>query len=693
MIRVLFLLPILLIAEYKTVFHETWDDNSRNWFLNDTSYLKQEISEGKYLFHNKYDKTQSIWLNNKWAWRSPYKISIEATHLSGIDNQSFGLFWGGTSPTNGFRFGISKNGYFIIYYYKKGEYKELKGWTKVEPGVINSDTKNILELEYHSGLHFYYINGNLVHTHDSKVPFGYDIGCFVSDQQKIAYDNLKIQVDSLPPINVIFDADSSEGKINLGKNVNTEFSERAQYITPDGKRLYFSRYLKNSYGQIKGDIYYSDRNDDDKFSPAKAMPFPINNEDNNNLIASSTDGNTLLLAGKYSKDGKKVNKGVSKTVKTKNGWAIPTEQIIDSMYNTHKRFSNYFMSSNRNYFLSSVEMDQGYGDLDIYVSFLKKDGSYSMPINLGEKINTIGRDFSAFLASDNKTLYFASYGHSGYGSSDIYMSKRLDSTWQNWSEPKNLGPGINTKRFDAYLSLDAKGEYAYLVSSNQSIGSEDIFKIKLPKSARPEAVLLVSGKILNVKDSTKLEADILIEDIETGENLATAKSDPETGEYVIILQRGVKYSFNPNLDGFYPGSEFVDLSEISEYKEIKLDLYLTPLEVGSKIKLNNLFFDYNKASLQENSFVELNRLAEILKTNPKMKILIGGHTDSRGDDDYNYNLSEERAKSVQEYLISKGIDNSRLSYKGFGKSVPVAKNDSEENMAKNRRVEFEILEN
>jgi outer membrane protein OmpA-like peptidoglycan-associated protein len=197
---------------------------------------------------------------------------------------------------------------------------------------------------------------------------------------------------------------------------------------------------------------------------------------------------------------------------------------------------------------------------------------------------------------------------------------------------------------------------------------------------------------LNAKDSSSLESEIVIEDIETGRNIGIANSNPNTGKYTIVLQKGKKYSFNANLEGFYPNSEFVDLSEISKYTELTKDLYLNPLEVGNKIKLNNLFFDYNKATLQNNSFVELDRLLEIMKTNPKMKILVGGHTDSRGDVSYNKELSKLIAKSVKNYLIDKGIDDSRISYEGYGESVPVAENDTEENMAKNRRVEFEILE-
>ena len=177
----------------------------------------------------------------------------------------------------------------------------------------------------------------------------------------------------------------------------------------------------------------------------------------------------------------------------------------------------------------------------------------------------------------------------------------------------------------------------------------------------------------------------------SGEELGIARSEPETGSYQIILPYGKNYGFLALAQGFISVSDNLDLTEVAEYKEIQKDLYLAPVEVGEIVRLNNIFFDYDKATLRPESFPELDRVVEFLKTNPKVVIELSGHTDDRGSDNYNLNLSQNRAKTVVDYVISKGIDKSRLVAKGYGKSKPVATNETEEGRQLNRRVEFEIL--
>jgi outer membrane protein OmpA-like peptidoglycan-associated protein len=312
-------------------------------------------------------------------------------------------------------------------------------------------------------------------------------------------------------------------------------------------------------------------------------------------------------------------------------------------------------------------------------------------MNIGSVVNSYNNESSPFLASDDRSLYFSSNGHPGYGSNDIFMTKRLDDTWLNWSAPKNLGPEINSAEWDAYYTLPASGNYAYLISYENAIGEGDIFRVKPPEASKPDPVVLIFGKVINKKTNEPMQASISYNDLKTDTEKGSATSDPSTGEYRIILPYGTNYSFRAMQQGFYPTSDNLDVSTLDHYTEIERDLYLSPIEVGETIRLNNIFFDLDKATLKEESFSELNRLVQLLKDNSKMTIKIQGHTDNQGSDAYNKKLSEDRVNTVIQYLITNGVETERLTGEGFGESNPVATNDTDEGKAINRRVEFTII--
>jgi outer membrane protein OmpA-like peptidoglycan-associated protein len=173
--------------------------------------------------------------------------------------------------------------------------------------------------------------------------------------------------------------------------------------------------------------------------------------------------------------------------------------------------------------------------------------------------------------------------------------------------------------------------------------------------------------------------------------MGLATSNPTDGSYKIVLPAGQVYSFLAEKDDFYPISENFDVQKLTEYKEIEKNLYLAPIEVGSIIRMNNLFFDFGKSDLRPESFPELDRAVDFLNKYPSITIEVGGHTDNVGSDGDNKKLSQERAKSVENYLLKKSISAARLQSAGYGESKPVTKNDTDENRQMNRRVEFIIL--
>ncbi len=483
-------------------------------------------------------------------------------------------------------------------------------------------------------------------------------------------------------------------KINLGPSVNTTFDEFAPVITPDGKTLYFCREGDTSNLGYKEwpddqDIWYSTLQPNGTWSKAVNIGPPLNNTYPNSVRSVTPDGNTMLLFGAYNPDST-VSAGISISHRTKNGWTFPVNQKIKNYYNK-STYSSYYLANDGKTLILSIERDDSFGDRDLYVSFLQDDREWSEPMNLGDVINTDKKESSPFLAADGKTLYFSSLGHGGFGGEDLFFSTRLDDTWKNWSKPQNLGGNINTAGKDYYYIIPAKADVAYFVSTENSIGGRDIFKLQPEEVYKPEPVVMIYGKVLNKKTKEPIQASVIYEILPEGNEAGRASSKPVTGEYKITLPPGSNYGFRAEADGFMPVNDHIDLKNIKEYTEIERNLELVPIEKGEVVRLNNIFFDYDKATLKEESFPELNRVVKFLNDNPNVEIEIDGHTDSRGSDEYNLALSENRSKSVADYLVSKGISQDRLTYKGYGESRPLADNETDEGREMNRRVEFRIM--
>ncbi len=481
-------------------------------------------------------------------------------------------------------------------------------------------------------------------------------------------------------------------KANLGKNINSKYSEYVPVISPDGKTLYlFVHGDENNIGE--GDIWYSKKLGLLDWEKRKNIGKPLNNEASNFVISVSPDNNTLFLSRKYKMKGGNVvdnGRGFSLSNRTKNGWSIPVDVKVKDFKNKNK-YGEFCMSNDQKTLIHAIEMNGTYGDQDLYVSFRQPNGAWSKPKNLGKNINTKGAENSPFLASDGVTLYFSTNGRPGYGKNDIFLSRRLDDSWTNWSEPENLGPSINTPEFDAYFTIPASGDFAYLVSGENSHGKADIWRIKLPDVLKPRPVVLVYGKVLNSETKEPIKANITYRLLETNEEVGIASSNPEDGSYKIILPAGTVYSFMASKKGVITVSENIDLTEIKKYKEIERNLYLTPIKKGQTVHLNNLFFVTGKSEINNWSYPELVRLIDLLKKHPNMEIEIAGHTDNVGSDKVNNKLSLERANAVKAYIVGKGVDEKRLTAKGYGKTKPFVSNSTAEGRKKNRRVDFTIL--
>jgi outer membrane protein OmpA-like peptidoglycan-associated protein len=480
-------------------------------------------------------------------------------------------------------------------------------------------------------------------------------------------------------------------KENLGKSINSSGQELAPIISPDGRTLYFTR--SNFPGNIgspqKQDVWTSTLNPNNTWKQAVNMGPPVNNAGDNAITSISSDGKTIYLINVYHPDGSMVN-GLSRSFYTKSGWSFPKEYKITNHYNDHEH-TELAVSPHGNVLILSVQRRDTEGQKDLYVSFIQKDDTWSEPVRMGNVINTASYEGSPFLALDNKTLYFTSSGHSGYGEGDLFVTKRLDDTWINWSKPQNLGPSVNTPQWDGYFNIPASGDFAYFSSSENSLGKEDIFRIRLTPEMKPDPVAVITGIIYEAVGNKPIHSDITADLKKNNEIFTKVSFDPETGEYRLILPLKDIYRITASQEGYFPVTEEIDLSEETTFKNIHKNLYLQPIKAGQQIRLNNTMFAQSSADVVNTSFAELDRIVSVLKTYPTMEILLEGHTDNQGDVQKNIKLSEDRVVQVKKYLTSKGIEPERIQTKAWGPAKPIASNLTEQTRQKNRRVEFTIL--
>jgi len=442
---------------------------------------------------------------------------------------------------------------------------------------------------------------------------------------------------------------------NPGKPLNSEGHDATAGLSPDGQILYI-------YKGTKGGDIYECKAKGKKWSKPKKMPKPISSKYHESSASLSPDGRTL-----------------------------------------------YFVSQRKG----------GFGGRDIYKSTKNQKGKWGPAINLGPTINTEYDEESAFIHPDGKTLYFSSKGHKTMGGYDIFKSVCEND---KWSEPENIGYPINTPDDDVFFTMAANGIRGYFSSERiGGVGGQDVYVITFLGAEKPvvfnteddllaitsqpvgaavvqsaveirsSQLTLLKGYIKDEETQKPLSSTIEVFDNELNLKIATFESNSETGRYLVSLPSGKNYGFTAKCEGYLFHSENFNISASQGYQEIEKDILMKKIEVGRSIVLNNIFFDFNKATLRPESASELDRLTDLMKEMPKLKIEISGHTDNVGAAAYNLKLSESRAKAVVDYLIKKGIDTSRLQFKGYGFEQPIASNDTDEGRQLNRRTEFKII--
>lgn len=646
------------------------------------------------------------------------------------------------------------------------------------------------------------------------------------------------------------------------QTVNTSYHEGAPMITNDGKILYFfvTNHPENKGGRDGSqDVWFSKKKSDGKWTKASRMSNTINRNNSNQIMAVVNNGNTLIID-----DSKGTKKALAYTDLKNGEWSKPQKiEIEDYSKMSVGEFSGANMSNDMKVALLYFSETKGSNKSNLYVSFQTSKHSYSRPQLL--HLSTSGDEFGPFICTDNKTMYFASDRPGGFGKADIYVTHRLDSTWLNWSKPKNIGKPVNTKGFDAYFSMDQTMENAYTTraymsrdggsldilalttcpeinikgtfrdfytkkpiqgyldititdvghitldcneegfytavlkdnglynfaahadSYHQTFDSLDLSDVKrkntlkkdfllkpvlpeveltghvydknseeplaskitlktkwfdelkvkstashgfykkelpnigtylvkiskegyydfteeftIPEEAEMDAYhfekdfhltplvkdIVIAGTLTNEKDGSPIQGTILFKSLSGKETTAVTS---QNGTYEIILPEPGAYEIISMQEGFLAFKDNFEVEMPETNDPIQKDLALIPIEIGATVRLNEIYFDFDKATLRPESFPELGRVVELMENNPTLEIEISGHTDDKGSDDYNLKLSQNRANAVKKYVVNKKISSSRIMAKGYGERQPEVSNDSDENRQINRRVQFTVL--
>ncbi|MEA3448573.1 MAG: OmpA family protein [Bacteroidota bacterium] len=489
---------------------------------------------------------------------------------------------------------------------------------------------------------------------------------------------------------------------NLGPNINTEYPEYNPMILADGSRLIFTarrKYIGNPIDEADGkyceDVWYADKKEDGSWSKSKRFKSPLNTKGHDAISGISTDGQVMYVYKAQTKQGG----DIFFSRQDGDDWEDPRSfgEPINTEYHESKVSVSY---DEKTMYIVSTRPEDNYGGRDIFVSKKEPWGSWGELVNIGPVINTEYDEEGVLIHPDGRTLYFCSKGHNSMGGFDIFRSVR--DTNGNWSVPPvNLGYPINTPDDEAFFSIAADGRHAYISSARpDGYGSYDIYQILYPekeewdeKEQVKSRLTLFTGIVKDAKTLQPLKASIEIVDNEKNEKIVELTSNEATGKFVASMPAGKNYGLSVNKEGYMFHSENFNIADTYEFQNIKKEVLLQPIEVGTKIVLKNIFFDYDKATLRESSYNELNKVLEVLKYNPKLVIEISGHTDNKGSLEYNLKLSRERAKSVVDYLIEHGVDRDRLKYEGYAFKQPIADNDTEKGRQLNRRVEFTVLRN
>lgn len=479
----------------------------------------------------------------------------------------------------------------------------------------------------------------------------------------------------------------------LSDTINRFATQYFPVLTADQQQLIFTRRL--GFGaEHDEDLVVSVKDEKGRWTIPQSLSQNINSSLNEGTCTISADGRRLIFTSCVGRQSYG-SCDLYESIKTGEEWSVPKN--LGPLVNSAEWESQPSLSADGRtlYFVS--DRKGGLGRRDIWVSELDDNGNWTRARNLGAPINTVADEVSPFIHVNNRTLYFASNGHAGFGGFDIFFSEK---TAAGWSVPVNLGKPLNNHedQFSLYVTPDGlRGYYSHEETTPQGVRGR-IYTFTLPEDKQVKYVSsYVYGTVTDKLTGRPLRARIELFDLNKNERISFVESDSVTGRYLMVLTRGSEYALYVNSEGYLFQSlnfNYAHLDSLGSIPEpVEQNIILEPVRTGTVTILKNIFFDTDSYALKEKSITELQRVIRFLQDNPAVRIEISGHTDNTGLPSYNQKLSENRALAVSNYLISNGIDKSRISSRGYGHTRPVATNDTPEGRQQNRRIEFRVISN
>ncbi len=484
--------------------------------------------------------------------------------------------------------------------------------------------------------------------------------------------------------------------------INTSCDELNPFVFAQGKKMLYSK--KNCAQNIEGtlahsgDIFVSTLVDG-AWTAGQSFSARANNIYNNEIVGITEDEQKIYITGSYDPGSSLVKQGISLMDKDQSGiWKEPKAVVIKDFYSTDSKENTFYLHPSGQYLLMSLDRKEGIGKTDLYISLIQSDGSFGSPIHLGPVVNSAGFEFAPFLSKDARSLYFSSYGFAGYGSADIYVSERIGDGWTQWTAPLNMGPEVNSPKFDAYYRELEDGSVLFSSTRSGSKGFSDLFLIDNIQSHFKQEVV----------ECQPVPEEFIPDSLRTWPQIISWGSHQPLGALKIIvsIDGSVIQQFNtsdttisfPYRKGFMIQLELssplvptqvhsIITTDSGKMHTLKLGL----LNRETAFSSNNILFERDASILLPESYPTLNRLALWIKEQQQLKIQISGHTEPGGNKSYNRKLSENRAKAVKDYLVSKGVSPKQLVAKGFGGSKPLQTGNDLESRSANRRVEFLVL--
>ncbi len=469
--------------------------------------------------------------------------------------------------------------------------------------------------------------------------------------------------------------------INFGDSINSVHDEYLPALTADDETIIYTR--KDEAGE---DFYISSKLADGSWAKAQALPPPLKTTLNEGAHCLTADGKTIIFTACYRNDSRG-GCDLYMSQLTSEGWSVPVnlgDQINTKHWETQPSLS---YDGQTLYFVSN--RPGGFGGSDIWMSTRLASGEWGLPENMGPYLNSAKDEISPFIHYDDQTLYFASEGMAGMGKLDIYLSRRMHDG--EFGPARNLGYPINTEKDESSLFVNMAGNLALFSSeSGDTRGGNDIYFFEMPDELRPAKAIYVKGKVIDIQSKRPLNSNVEVVDLENGQVVFKTETFKRDGAFLVSLPTGKSFAFNVSRADYLFFSENFSLTADRSTSEV-YKIELQPIQTGSEVILKNIFYAVNSFTLEEKSLIELRKLQEFLSLNPAVVIEIQGHTDNVGASKYNLDLSQQRAKMVYEVLIRFGTDPKQLQYKGYGDAQPIAENQTEAGRGTNRRTQFKVL--